>query len=482
MPDELAQEFASQSRSVVLAAAGCGKTELIARAVATNNEGRQLILTHTHAGIRALRDRLHAKSVKSTLYKVDTIAGFSLLYATSFPSTSGCRVEEPCSDMDWMHIYESALKSLHNKHIQNVLENSYTGLYVDEYQDCTKKQHDLIMVLAKLLPTRIVGDPLQGIFGFSKDDPLVDWNQDVYPFFKRLPDLEIPYRWLGNNEALGKWLIDVRKLLLLGNPIQLQVDGPVKWVKLGNPMYHQAAQINTCLALLKNSSDSIVVLRMWLREAHSISKKLKGRFRSMEEVECKDLLDWCERLEKANGIKKAELLLEFALTCMTRKPEPLNDLYRFLQSGEFPGENKLKKLALLKDILRNVAESGDLSTISAAHQIIADNPEVTFHRKELYREMVKVTHNFDESSGLSLRRTAWKIRDGARRFGRFIDPRVVSRTTLVKGLEFDHVVIVNAADFNDAKNLYVALTRGARSLTIMSTDNIIQRASPELEQ
>jgi hypothetical protein len=30
-------------------------------------------------------------------------------------------------------------------------------------------------MLAELLPCRILGDPLQGIFGFN-EDPLVDWN------------------------------------------------------------------------------------------------------------------------------------------------------------------------------------------------------------------------------------------------------------------------------------------------------------------
>jgi hypothetical protein len=43
----------------------------------------------------------------------------------------------------------------------------------------------------------------------------------------------------------------------------------------------------------------------------------------------------------------------------------------------------------------------------------------------------------------------------------------VGTTLLVKGLEFDHAVVLDA-DALDAKNLYVALTRGARSLTVVS--------------
>ena len=434
----------------------------------------------SNAGVRALRDKLRLRAVSSKAYSVDTIAGFSLRYASSFPSLSGCRVNEPCTSEDWMHIYEAAGQALQHRHVYNVLRNSYVGVFVDEYQDCTKKQHDLIKLLAALLPTRIVGDPLQGIFGFSGDDPLVDWPQDVYPFFARMPDLKIPYRWCNKNDALGRWLIDARESLLLGRPIRLDAGGPVNWVGLGDPQTHTATQIKTCFGLLQNTRDSAVVIRKWPRQAHAISKMLNGRFRSMEEVECKDLLDWCKRLEEARGHERSALLLKFALTCMTKKPQSLDELSKLLHKGQFPSDRKLKKYALLKDALRVVVDNETISSISTVLEIIGNMPDVTLHRRELYREMLKVTRNYGESSDLSLRSTAWKIRDGARRFGRFIDPRVVSRTTLVKGLEFDHVVIVNADDFDDAKNLYVALTRGARSLTVMSACRTIQRPAPGL--
>jgi len=200
----------------------------------------------------------------------------------------------------------------------------------------------------------------------------------------------------------------------------------------------------------------------------------------MEEVECKDLLVWCQRLEETSGFERSALLLEFALGCMTKKPQVLDELSRLLHQGQFPGDRKLKKYARLKDALRVVAGSENISSFNTVLKIIMNMPGVTLHRRELYRELLKVTRDYDESSGLSLRSTAWKIRDGSRRFGRFIDPRVVSRTTLVKGLEFDHVIIVNTEDFDDAKNLYVALTRGAQSLTVMSTCRTIQRLAPGL--
>jgi hypothetical protein len=49
---------------------------------------------------------------------------------------------------------------------------------------------------------------------------------------------------------------------------------------------------------------------------------------------------------------------------------------------------------------------------------------------------------------------AWEVRDRARRDGRRIERRIVSRTLLIKGLEFDQAIVLNADEL-DAKNLYV---------------------------
>jgi len=44
--------------------------------------------------------------------------------------------------------------------------------------------------------------------------------------------------------------------------------------------------------------------------------------------------------------------------------------------------------------------------------------------------------------------------------------KLIGTTLLVKGLEFDHAVILDAGSLN-AKDLYVAMTRGTKSLTII---------------
>lgn len=488
MPDDRAREFSSRPGSVVVAAAGCGKTELIADAVQATEGGRQLVLTHTHAGVRALRYRLRKKRVDPAKYIVDTISGFALQYALSFPSLSGYLASEPSGD-DWASVYEAAWRALQHRHVRSIVTHSYTGLFVDEYQDCTIKQHAIICLLAELIPTHIVGDPLQGIFDFGGDDKLVDWPRDVYPHFRRLADLETPYRWRNKNDALGKWLVDVRSRLLSGQPVQLDHGAPIRWIPLASDGKDRAlAQVRACQRFGAGKDESVAIIRRLPNQAHSVAKKLGGRFRSMEEVECRDLLDHCERLDACTGIHRAEAVVDFALKCMTKKPVCLDELAKLLKGGRCPGPQKLKNFQELKNAVQAVADDGGAESIGGLLQVIRDMRDVTLHRRELYQEMERVMRNHSQSSDVKLRSIAWRIRDRSRRLGRLVDPRVVSRTTLIKGLEFDHAIIVDVDDFKDAKNpyigarnLYVALTRGSKSLTVMSASSTIQRPTPGLE-
>jgi len=119
----------------------------------------------------------------------------------------------------------------------DVLRASYAGVYVDEYQDCTVGQHALVMQLASLLPCRILGDPLQAIFRKINKGEALAW-QVARDNFAEVGSLDQPHRWLGRNDGLGYWLLDVRNRLLAGDPVD---PSPVRpelnfvWVTLPKP-------------------------------------------------------------------------------------------------------------------------------------------------------------------------------------------------------------------------------------------------------
>ena len=71
----------------------------------------------------------------------------------------------------------TATKLLDAKPLKTVIKSSFSRLIIDEYQDCTVLQHKMILALSKILPTHILGDPLQGIFEF-RNNPIVDMDSD----------------------------------------------------------------------------------------------------------------------------------------------------------------------------------------------------------------------------------------------------------------------------------------------------------------
>ena len=98
-----------------------------------------------------------------------------------------------------------------------------------------------------------------------------------------------------------------------------------------------------------------------------------------------------------------------------------------------------------------------------------------FHRREatrpFRREMffamrsalrIKSVRQFD-----NLADAIWEVQNRISHAGRIIGKRSIGSTLLLKGLEFDHTVIVYA-DNMTRKDWYVALTRATTSVTIVS--------------
>src|SRR5690606_1675189 len=78
--------LAGGSCSITLPA-GCGKTELIARLASTLAEATRpcLVLTHTHAGVDAIRRRLAQRDVPARLAAVRTIDSWCFNLISSYP-------------------------------------------------------------------------------------------------------------------------------------------------------------------------------------------------------------------------------------------------------------------------------------------------------------------------------------------------------------------------------------------------------------
>ena len=141
---------------------------------------------------------------------------------------------------DYPNIRVAAARLLKAGHVSDILAASYARLIVDEYQDCSIRQHAVVAYAAQTLPTCVLGDPMQAIFGFGGDD-LAKWDDDVLAYFPLAGELDTPWRWINAGaEPLGRWLLDVRGKLLRGEPVDLRTaPNGVNWVELDGTEDHQ---------------------------------------------------------------------------------------------------------------------------------------------------------------------------------------------------------------------------------------------------
>lgn len=470
MSEELALKLNDfTTKGYVIAPAGYGKTHLIAMAVKVASK-KQLILTHTFAGVNSIKAKMNALGVPSSKYHIDTIASWSLRLCLAYPKTSGWKVEHP-TNKQWNKLYECCSGLLEKQFVRRVVAATYAGVYVDEYQDCSDLQHGLVCAFAEFMPCRILGDPMQAIFDFGGDEGKpVDWTVSVYPTFTCLGQLETPWRWkIAGNPQLGAWLKKVRESLELGQKIDLQNGLPecVKRVYTTSE-FLAAKQYNSLMDLLGHA-DSVIALhggdQKSKNKTHDLALRLAGRFSSIEEVEGKTLHSFVKKFVAAKTTKEGFLLaVEFAKKCFTGVAKALT---AGTKKGEIAKQGKATKYPLVLHAANAYLNSPTSDHLKAFFLALKANPETSAYRRDLLYRFLNVLKIHIDGAGADLTEAANLYQRDMRHKGRPITHRkLIGTTLLVKGLEYDHAVILDA-DAMDAKDLYVAMTRGSKSLTII---------------
>ncbi|WP_268798904.1 UvrD-helicase domain-containing protein [Pseudomonas huanghezhanensis] len=457
------------SKGYVIAPAGFGKTHLIAMAVRASS-GRQLILTHTFAGVNSIKTKMASLSVRASQYQVDTIASWALRLCLAYPKASGWKIENPTSKQ-WSKLYECCSRLLGKRFIRKAVSSSYIGLYVDEYQDCSDVQHDLVCNLAEFLPSRLLGDPLQSIFDFDDGKP-VDWEVSVYPKFDCLGQLEVPWRWVkAKSPELGEWLKNVRRKIELGQKIDLSAHLPPSVIRAYTQPDYLAAKQYSALCGLLNHNESVIALhggdQQSKNKTHLLAKTMAGRFSSIEEIEGKDLHSFIKKLVAVKTVQAGFLLVvKFAMKCLTGVPSALTAGTR---RGEVTKLRRTTKYPLVLQAANDYLTDPSSSHLKAFFETLKSNPETSAYRRDLLYRFLNVLKIHIDGQATTLVEAGILYQREMRHSGRPINHRkLIGTTLLVKGLEYDHAVILDA-DSLDAKDLYVAMTRGAKSLTIIGT-------------
>lgn len=473
MSDELVIKLNDcKTKGYVIAPAGYGKTHLIALAVQAATK-RQLILTHTFAGVNSIKAKMTALKVPSSQYQVDTIASWSLRLCLAYPKTSNWKTENPAGKQ-WSKLYESCSSLLLKKFIRHVVASTYAGVYVDEYQDCSDVQHTLVCALSDFMPCRVLGDPMQAIFDFDDGQPPVDWGVSIYPHFECLGKLEKPWRWDNAGEPLlGAWLKASRERLEQGLKLDLVYGVPNCVHRIfTEPGFLRHKQYSSLLKML-DIDGSVIALhggdQMLKEKTHALARMLAGKFSSIEEVEGKALHSFIKKLVSAKCAKGAFIhALTFSKKCFTGVDSALS---AGTKKGNIAKQMKTTKYPLILHAANLYLEEPSSSNLKAFFLELKSNPETSPFRRDLFYRFLNVLRMNIDGEGASLVESAKLYQRDMRNAGRPIrHTKLIGTTLLVKGLEYDHAVILDA-DSLDLKDLYVAMTRGAKSLTIICTGN-----------
>lgn len=456
-------------RGLVIAPAGCGKTQLITDALVRHDGPKPiLVLTHTNAGVAALRGRLEKAGVRPAAYRATTLDGFAIRLISTFPQRAGHdpRIVSGARP-NYEAIRDAAARLVAAGHLHDILVASYERLFVDEYQDCSIRQHALVTWLAQSLPTAIVGDPFQSIFGFG-GDPLADWQTQVVPFFPMVGELTIPWRW--NNAGahdLGNWLLSIRGDLARRTPIDLRAaPAGVQWIHLDgrqdDALRHAAAAVDapgdTKVLIIGDSTDP--------RGQRRFARLVDGAV-TVEAVDLRDLTDFGSAVDLAQP-DVLSAVADFAENLMSAFSA--SDLVRSVASAL--AGTLGRALSDIEQTAVKFQKTPSFTGVSDLLYAINQAGGVRCYRPAVLAAAQRALQLAASPAGPSFRDATVTIREQSRLVGRPLARRSVGSTLLLKGLEADISVVLNAGSLN-ARNLYVAMTRGARRVLVCTPTPIL---------
>jgi DNA helicase-2/ATP-dependent DNA helicase PcrA len=474
--DEITWRINNTRTGSVVAAAGCGKTEQIALAVAAlsateSGTARPLILTHTFAGVDVIRKRLSKMKVSAKSYQLDTIASWSLRFATAYPKTSKISSPSPVTNDDWDELYPVATRLVASGTVDDVLSASYSRIFVDEYQDCVADQHTLITSLNRVLPVCIFGDPLQSIFKFAG---AIDWDSDIEPYFPQLLKLTKPWRWSkeGANSALGIKLAELRKSIEAGTALDFtnDRDGISRLSLPIDPRFRSTAIETLCRETMELEGTLLVVADSQSdnRRAKMIERLAKQKFSALEPLASKTLTKHAKAIEEATDGKRLEATLAFLKACMGGVTKEFSDGVASKHKG---GKAKRLKYGGLLDVGDRVDRADGFREVLPLVEGFMDRDDTYPYRRELLSAIISGLRTVDAEGG-SLIDAVTDFQTRSRHLGRHIPRRSIGSTLLVKGLEVDHVIIVEYPKMT-GEDWYVALTRAVKSVIILSRSAVI---------
>lgn len=471
-PEDLDNIFGKRNAYIV-APAGHGKTEMIVDLVIASS-GKSLLLTHTNAGVEALKKRLKKRNVDGKKFSISTIAGFCMRWCAAYPATSNTYGTKFGDKDFYQKCYAGATTIFSSEWSRDVIKSTYSNVIVDEYQDCIIDQHNIFLNLSKSVPVYVLGDPLQAIFGWA--GKLVSWNNLE---FEKVEIDTYPWRWHETNPELGQFLQEIRTPLLPsldGHRVSLSVKSDLQNPSIKIISSAEGAEWKFLNSLRRYSR--VLYITKWPEQQKDLCKKTKGIFQNDEPQSLSELFDIAKSLDEFNAEDQVALIYKFLPLCVNHVNEELGAYGIHIQNGDY-NFSRIKKHPGFGVLVNNVLNSHAIDDIYNVLNWVKNTPVFTIYRIELFNELLRAL-SYAKNSGCTIEDAARQIRTEPKLQRQYSGFKFLSsRTVLSKGLEFDCVVIdasrqVKASDRYCATDFYVALTRATKAIYIITdSQNIV---------
>lgn len=490
--------FLQDDKTFILSPAGHGKTHSIVECL-KHCSGSNLILTHTHAGVASIKKKLKASGGYKDI-TIDTIASFAQRYVLSYVGESSLPKQDDKNYHDV--VIEKSCEIFKSKFLTEIIYVSYSRIFIDEYQDCTLKQHDLIMRLSEITPVHIFGDPLQGIFDGLSGGTVRIPEDLISNGFVQSGFLEVPYRWYkdDNNAVLGDYVLWLRHSLRNGIGIDFSygekcISGFHYLKTKSADLYDPKSSYRKYLKRLVTSDSlgSVLIIYPEYFEYHNGAKRKRGGID--ERAKFKATIDYGNELYLLESIdekkfysvaKKLDGLIDKVSGARNKikkvKVECIDTFFNKNSVNEYFNETGLKKKKdLLKESLSldlDILIQGFINNPSSYGlfeilENVTSCMNFKLKRPSLYFGIVAALKD-SSVDGISIYEAIKNQRNRLRRVGRTVDGKVLATTLLTKGLEFDTVAIVDAHKFTCPKNFYVAISRCCKKLVVFSESEYLK--------
>ncbi|MDQ0733528.1 UvrD-helicase domain-containing protein [Arthrobacter sp. B1I2] len=453
-----AVDLATLGTGAVVAPAGHGKTYSIGRTIENHPELRILVLTHTNAGIAALRRSVASQGRNRP--RIETISAFSLRLVRAFPARAewkeGDRPDLAC-------IQSAALRALKSKTVVDVVAMGFDLLIVDEFQDCSVEQAQTVEVLSGVIPTVVLGDPLQAIFDFGAA-PSAAWNgsTEVLPL---LTTLTTPHRWKNTNPSLGEWLALARADLLAGRRPTASPH-PLEFVSLAR----DASQGGLSSLIPRHGTTAIISPdHANINALSGIARSYKGRVRVAEKTDLSEVRKIARTLDSSSD-RAAVLVALIAFAAQTRTGVSTAVVQTLKKNLTTKGTISRSKQPIVLAAARYLANGSAAAALSYFRHLI-NGPGGYNYRPQLQKLFISALSMNQASQESTVEECAAQLIERLNHRSSWQPYGTVVGTTLrLKGLEFDNVIVLNPKTITAPNHLYVALSRPTKRLIVATTD------------